>query len=598
MKKRRVLSALLTLALLLGLAVPAVHAARPGEYSFFDCDNSYLEPYVTMNDLNVVLGRSTTIRFYAHIIDPYIKYVRIQVETLYSSDAPVEIVDVPLKQGCGAFSWTWNVPASRYQTETYELHFILMDANGNCFDSSSICANVVPSAVQATGMDFLLGDQKISEKTLTLYTSGDHSMLCVGFQPANSTTDRAVSYTSSDPSVVKVIEAAGYARLEARKEGTATVTATCGKLSASIPVTVKTVDSIKIQQPFKTTFCVGAIFSLSAYAQGYTWVPCSWASSDPDVVALDPEQEERFICKNPGTAVIRANNGGKTDTITITVKAHQIKYDVQRTEPTCTQDGKITGRCKLCDNYVTETIPATGHTFGEDAVRVEPTATRPGSLTGKCTVCGQSDAVSVIPPIFTDTKSGAWYSRHVDKVYALGLMKGVGEDSFAPEASVTRAMAAAVLYRIAGSPEVGIRSSFKDVPLKSYYTSAVIWAQAQGVVTGFPDGTFRPNDSITREQLAAILYRYARTAGCDVSSGAALSGFPDGGEVLPYAVKPLGWAVGAELINGVGTDGKTYLQPSGNATRAQFATIISRYLAAIKPAPAPEGDPVEHVAEE
>ena len=226
------------------------------------------------------------------------------------------------------------------------------------------------------------------------------------------------------------------------------------------------------------------------------------------------------------------------------------------------------------------------------------TATQPKQAVGHCSICGKDDAVNIYEPaIFTDTKATAWYAEHVDNVFDLGLMNGTSEHTFAPNANVNRAMAATVLYRIAGEPEIEGESPFNDVPAGKYFTNAVIWAEQNGIVNGYPDGTFRPDVSITREQLAAILYRYAGSEGKATAEAAVLDEFPDAYKVHSYAQDAMGWAVGAELINGVGSDGKSYLQPANNASRAQFATIISRYMTTVYPLTPeeqePQGDPSE-----
>ena len=251
--------------------------------------------------------------------------------------------------------------------------------------------------------------------------------------------------------------------------------------------------------------------------------------------------------------------------------------------PTCVEPGFEKDVCYICGAEVVKTIPALSHQLGDDAVRIEPTATQPGSLTGECSVCKQKNASNEIPPIFTDTVATSWYAPHVDKVYDLKLMNGTGEHTFAPNANVTRAMAATVLYRIAGEPEVEGDSPFKDVPEKKYYTNAVIWAAQNGVVAGFPDGTFRPDDNITREQLAALLYRCASAEGKIRELDANLDSFPDAETVHSCAKDAMLWAVGEGLINGDGSGGKSYLQPANDATRAQFATIISRYMSTVDP---------------
>ena len=180
--------------------------------------------------------------------------------------------------------------------------------------------------------------------------------------------------------------------------------------------------------------------------------------------------------------------------------------------------------------------------------------------------------VSSLP--FGDVKSADWFYNDVKYVYEKGMMAGTAADVFAPNATTTRAMIVTILYRLEGSPAVTGTSSFVDVPAGQWYTDAVNWAAANQIVKGTSATTFAPNDSITREQMAAILYRYAQYKGYDVTKKADLSGYSDNGQVSAYAKDALAWANAAKLINGVTN---TTLAPQGNATRAQVSAILHRF---------------------
>lgn len=180
--------------------------------------------------------------------------------------------------------------------------------------------------------------------------------------------------------------------------------------------------------------------------------------------------------------------------------------------------------------------------------------------------------VSGLP--FGDVKSADWFYNDVKYVYEKGMMAGTAADVFAPNATTTRAMIVTILYRLEGSPAVTGTSAFVDVPAGQWYTDAVNWAAANQIVKGTSATTFAPNDSITREQMAAILYRYAQYKGYDVTKKADLSGYSDNGQVSAYARDALAWANAAKLINGVTN---TTLAPQGNATRAQVSAILHRF---------------------
>ena len=174
---------------------------------------------------------------------------------------------------------------------------------------------------------------------------------------------------------------------------------------------------------------------------------------------------------------------------------------------------------------------------------------------------------------FIDVAPGVWYDEAVQYVYENSLMSGTGEGRFSPDVTTSRAMIVTILYRLEGSPAVNGGAAFTDVEAGTWYTDAVAWASANGIVSGYGEGKFGPNDPITREQMAAILYRYAGYKGLDVSGRADLSGFTDAGQISAYAVDTLRWAVSEELITGTSA---TTLTPGGSATRAQAALILMR----------------------
>lgn len=175
---------------------------------------------------------------------------------------------------------------------------------------------------------------------------------------------------------------------------------------------------------------------------------------------------------------------------------------------------------------------------------------------------------------FTDVSTSDWFYDDVAFVYENGLFSGTDSRSFSPNASMTRAMLVTVLYRLEGEPTVTGRSSFTDVRSGAYYEKSVIWAAANGIVTGTDSTSFSPDAKVTREQLAAILYRYAQYRKLDTDASAKLNSFTDADSVSAYASEALGWAVSEGLINGA--SGK--LMPKGDATRAQVAAILHRLV--------------------
>lgn len=178
---------------------------------------------------------------------------------------------------------------------------------------------------------------------------------------------------------------------------------------------------------------------------------------------------------------------------------------------------------------------------------------------------------------FDDVDASAWYADGVYYVAGQGIMTGSGNGAFSPDTVMSRAMLVQVLYNLEGQPEKDA-SAFTDVAADAWYADAVAWAADAGIVTGVSNTTFAPDVTMTREQIATILYRYAAYKGYDVTASNDLSGYADAGEIGSYAVEAMGWANGAGLITG---STATTLNPLGSATRAEVATILMRFLESV-----------------
>lgn len=175
---------------------------------------------------------------------------------------------------------------------------------------------------------------------------------------------------------------------------------------------------------------------------------------------------------------------------------------------------------------------------------------------------------------FVDVNYSAWYGDAVTYVSSKGYMDGVGDNKFEPNGLVTRAQIAQILYAAENKPAVTGGSRFTDVKDNQWFAKAVTWAAEKGVVAGYGNGKFGPNDPITREQMVAILYKYSQLKGYDLSATADLSTFKDQNQISKYAVTSMKWAVGAKLVSGRGNN---MLAPKGTATRAEIATILRAY---------------------
>lgn len=184
---------------------------------------------------------------------------------------------------------------------------------------------------------------------------------------------------------------------------------------------------------------------------------------------------------------------------------------------------------------------------------------------------------------FKDVKDSSWFKEAANYCYGQGLISGTGDGTtFSPNMVCSRAMVVSILYRLSGSPTVWESNPFSDVK-NTWYTDGIIWAASNSIVSGDGKGKFKPDDSITREQLASIMMRYADFRGlCDPDAGMMLIGFPDNAKISSWAGNGMAWAVGMGLISGKPnkTDGQNYLDPKGTATRAEFASILLRYIKA------------------
>ena len=269
------------------------------------------------------------------------------------------------------------------------------------------------------------------------------------------------------------------------------------------------------------------------------------------------------------------------------------------TEPTETTPGERTYTCTVCGEVKTEVIPATGaHTHKWDAGKVttEPTETTPGVRTYTCTICGLTKE-EVIPPTggstvcpggpscpsygFRDVAGPAdWSHEGIDYCVRRSLMVGTGVGTFSPDMACSRAQIVQILYNLSGDKtDYGnYYLPFTDVAPVDWFYEAVAWAYANDIVAGTSASTFAPNDVITREQMAVILYGYtAKFAPEFTGNAASLNTFPDAGSVANWAYAAMSWAVGNGLISGMGSGGVSYLAPQGSATRAQASAIIMRY---------------------
>ena len=254
-------------------------------------------------------------------------------------------------------------------------------------------------------------------------------------------------------------------------------------------------------------------------------------------------------------------------------------------EATCTEPG-YTGDmvCTRCGEVHSkgEEIPALGHDYGDWTTVKEADCFHTGLEERKCGRCGETEqrettAETCPSEAYTDLDRNGWYHEYVDWVLKNGVMNGVGGGLFEPNGETTRAMLVMVLYRMAGAPDMaGRESSFTDVSADSWYGAAVIWASENGIVNGVGGGLFDPDASLTREQMAMMLYRFAGYLGSNTEKRADLSAYGDADAVSAAAQDAMAWAVAEGLVNGRSA---AELAPKAGATRAELATILFRFAA-------------------
>lgn len=226
------------------------------------------------------------------------------------------------------------------------------------------------------------------------------------------------------------------------------------------------------------------------------------------------------------------------------------------------KDDKYTFRMANCDVTVTVTFKEEGKTEDKEETNETEETDKTEETTTPETVA------------FSDVSESDWFYKGVSYVVENGMMNGVGENQFAPNAPLTREMLAVVLYNMEKQPESTGVNPFADVKADMWYTDAIVWANANGIVAGYDDSTFGLGDSITREQLAAILYRYAQMKGYDVTEKADLTGYADSAAISGYAVEAMQWANANGIVNGMTA---TTLAPQGTATRAQVAAMLMNF---------------------
>ena len=331
--------------------------------------------------------------------------------------------------------------------------------------------------------------------------------------------------------------------------------------------------------------------------KGYTTHTCSCGHSYVDTYtdALGHAWDSGKVTKQPtetetGVKTYTCTRCGETKTETIPMLTHKHSYTAVVTPPTCTEKGYTTHTCACGHSYVDTYTDALGHSWDSGKVTKQPTETETGIRTYTCTRCSATKTETIpatgsvdVTEMFSDVTKN-WAYPGIQYCVTHGIMGGMGNGTFAPTGTTTRAQIVQILYNLEGTPAVSGTTPFTDLTA-NWYKPAILWAYQNNVVAGTSPTTFDPDQPVTREQIAVILTQYMfhvlkmnRTW-----TPADLSTFPDGAQVSGWAKEAMQDAVALGLINGTkAPDGLVYLDPQGSAARQQVATILMNFCQNVK----------------
>lgn len=448
------------------------------------------------------------------------------------------------------------------------------------------------------------------DKTGMVLETGSSERLTATVAPADA-TNKSVTWSSSEPTVATVDT---NGNVNAVSAGTAIITvttedgnktATCAVTVTAAPTDPVPVTGVRLNKT-SMELETGDSEQLTATVEpeNATNKSVTWTSNNDSVATVDASGNIEAISAGAATITVTTVDGGKTATCALTVTAAPTDPDHGGSgsggsgSPSYAVDtdddidhGTVTVKPSRAERGDTVTItakPDEGYQVGK--VTVTDKNGDPVKVTdkgdGKYTFTMPSGKVSVdvtfVPEKqwtnpFVDVPGDAWYYDAVKYVNENGLMAGTSANTFAPDLTTTRGMIVTILYRLEGSPDIENEIwgyPFKDVDADAWYAEAVYWARMNGIVAGYSDELFGPNDIITREQMAVILYRYAQYKGYDTTAKADLSKYADATQVGSWATDAIRWANAEGLVNGTSA---TTLSPKGSATRSQVAVILMRF---------------------
>lgn len=461
--------------------------------------------------------------------------------------------------------------------------------NDSGSDSKEFTLTINPAPILVTGVT-------LDQAELALYT-GQSETLTATVTP-NDATNPNVTWSSDrsdvatvDNGVVTAVGAGTAIITVTTADGGKTATCAVTVTAATVPVTGVTLNKTS------TSLYVGDTETLTATVEpgNASNQTVTWSTSDPSVATVE-NGVVRATGRGTATITVTTEDGGFTAGCTVTVSrystgggsttyavtAPDAENGTVRVSPSRASRGTtVTITVTPDEGYELESLTVLDSRDNEIALTDKGdgkyTFTMPS---GKVTVEASFAEIAPEPLPFGDVDDGDWFAGAVRFVYENGMMNGVSETDFAPHAATSRSMIVTILYRLEGEPVVDYAMDFTDVAGDAYYAEAVRWAASEGIVGGYGGGLFGSDDAVTREQLAVILYRYAVYKGYDVSIGedTNILSYADFADLSEYAIPAMQWACGAGVITGV-TDAT--LVPQGEATRAQVAAMLMRFVEAI-----------------
>lgn len=465
----------------------------------------------------------------------------------------------------------------------YTALFFIMNEAGEILSASSADLYLSKKAIPMTGVDIYVYELDDTPDEIVLLQDGGFSYGVV-YEPYHTTATREYMQNStgnlSHTGSCKYDGAELYMVEQVNGSATLTVFAADDTTDAeegeafddTLNIVIGNTADMATFDKDQVRSCLGSWVELPVTAP--EGMECMIYNGNPYMIELKIENNTlyaRGLCIGMGEVSVSVGNA--IDRIEIGSGDHICKSE--RKDATCTEDGYEKEYCEYC-GVITEmtVIPATGHKIDDQQTVQEPKATKDGIAVGHCAYC-DTDVELVIPRIFTDTEPDWFYSDALDYCHDNGIINGLTATTFGPGETLNRAQLVTMLYRQAGSPAVEGENRFTDVPAEQFYTNAVIWASANGIVNGYEDGTFRPGNPITRQEIVTMLHRYVVSLGKDNGQRSDLAAFTDLDMLMGYAADAMAWAVANGVINGVS---ETELGPQQSANRAQTVTILHRII--------------------